>query len=250
MPYIYGIHAVESIIKNRPAKVIRLFLQERRNEKRLEGLRELAIERGINFNNSPIEALNQMVDGKHQGAVVEVRLESKQGSLEREDLENLDQLIGKAHGQVLLLILDGVTDPQNLGACLRSAEAAGATAVIIPKDKSAGITAVVQKVASGAAEIVPVFKVTNLVRVIKRLKQQGIWIYGTAGQAATEIYDCDLRDDVALVLGSEGTGLRRLTRENCDDLIRIPMFGSVQSLNVSAAAAVCMFEAVRQRRRE
>ena len=186
MPYVYGVHAVESVLRNRSETVIRLFLQEKRNEKRLDRLRELAADRGIIFSICHLEALDQMTNGRHQGVVVEVSGEAVQDSFADGNLKNLGQLIDKASGQALLLILDCVTDPQNLGACLRSADAAGVTAVIIPKDKSAGITPVVQKIASGAAEVVPVFKVTNLVRFIKQIKKQGVWIYGATEEAATE----------------------------------------------------------------
>ena len=149
--------------------------------------------------------------------------------------------------EALLLILDGVTDPHNLGACLRSADAAGVTAVIFPKDKSADVNDVARKVASGAAEAVPWVRVTNLARTIESLQQAGVWVIGTDGDAETTLYDQDLTGPCALVLGSEGSGMRRLTRERCDFVVRLPMSGSVSSLNVSVAAGVCLFEAVRQR---
>jgi 23S rRNA (guanosine2251-2'-O)-methyltransferase len=152
--------------------------------------------------------------------------------------------------QPLLLILDGVTDPHNLGACLRSADAAGVTAVIFPKDKSADINDVARKVASGAAETVPWVRVTNLARTIAELKQAGVWIMGTSGDASDTVHDQDLTIPCALVLGSEGSGMRRLTREACDFIVSLPMAGSVSSLNVSVAAGICLFEAVRQRRRK
>ena len=149
---------------------------------------------------------------------------------------------------MLLLVLDGVTDPHNLGACLRSAEAAGALALVVPRDKSASMTPTVQKVACGAAEMLPLVQVTNLARTLKALRARGVWVYGAAGEAAQSLYDQDLRAPVALVLGSEGKGLRRLTRESCDALVQLPMPGTVGSLNVSVAAGVCLFEALRQRR--
>jgi len=152
--------------------------------------------------------------------------------------------------QPLLLILDGVTDPHNLGACLRSADAAGVTAVIFPKDKSADINDVARKVASGAAETVPWIRVTNLARTLAQLKQAGVWVIGTSGDASDTLHDQDLTVPCALVLGSEGTGMRRLTREACDFTVSLPMAGAVSSLNVSVAAGVCLFEAVRQRRRK
>jgi 23S rRNA (guanosine2251-2'-O)-methyltransferase len=147
----------------------------------------------------------------------------------------------------LVLVLDGVTDPHNLGACLRSADAAGVDAVILPKDKSASVTPVVRKVACGAAETVPLHAATNLARVLKGLKERGIWLYGAAGEARSSLYAQDLTGPAALVLGSEGAGLRRLTREHCDFLVHLPMAGAVSSLNVSVATGVCLFEVVRQR---
>jgi 23S rRNA (guanosine2251-2'-O)-methyltransferase len=147
----------------------------------------------------------------------------------------------------MLLVLDGVTDPHNLGACLRSAEAAGVDAVIVPKDKSADLNATVRKVACGAAETMPFVRVTNLARTLEKLKQQGIWLYGTAGEAAQSVFEVDLKGPVALVMGAEGKGMRRLTREHCDYLVNLPMAGAVSSLNVSVATGICLFEAVRQR---
>jgi 23S rRNA (guanosine2251-2'-O)-methyltransferase len=147
----------------------------------------------------------------------------------------------------LLLVLDGVTDPHNLGACLRSADAAGVQAVIVPKDRSASLTPVVRKVACGAAETVPLVAVTNLARTLKQLQQRGLWVVGTAGEAQQYIYELDLKIPTVIVMGAEGAGMRRLTRENCDYLARLPMAGGVSSLNVSVAAGVCLFEAVRQR---
>jgi 23S rRNA (guanosine2251-2'-O)-methyltransferase len=160
----------------------------------------------------------------------------------------LDSLLAGLQHPPFLLVLDGVTDPHNLGACLRSAEAAGVDAVIVPKDKSALITATVRKVACGAAEVVPFIPVTNLARTLRLLQERRIWVLGAAGEATASLYDTDLRGALALVLGSEGTGLRRLTREHCDSLFAIPMAGEVSSLNVSVSAGICLFEAVRQRR--
>ena len=146
-----------------------------------------------------------------------------------------------------LLILDNVTDPHNLGACLRSADAAGVHGVIAPKDKAVGLTSTVSKVACGAAETVPFYQVTNLARTLKELQERGIWLYGTAGEASESVFKTDLKGPIAIVMGAEGKGLRRLTRESCDHLINIPMTGSVSSLNVSVATGICLFEAVRQR---
>ena len=160
---------------------------------------------------------------------------------------SLDDLLDAVEGPPLLLVLDGVTDPHNLGACLRSAAAAGATAVVIPKDKSAPVNATVRKTSAGAADRLPVVAVTNLSRCLRELQKQGVWIYGLAGEAETSLYSLDMRGNVALVLGGEADGLRRLTREHCDGLVRIPMPGEIESLNVSVAAGVTLFEAVRQR---
>ena len=156
-------------------------------------------------------------------------------------------MLEELQNPALLLVLDGVTDPHNLGACLRSADAAGVDAVIVPKDKSADLNATVRKVACGAAEVIPFVRVTNLARTLEGLKQRGVWLYGTAGEAENTIYNSDLTGSLAIVMGAEGAGLRRLTRETCDHLVKLPMAGSVSSLNVSVATGVCLFEVVRQR---
>ncbi len=247
MPYVFGIHAVESILINRPSDVICLFLKHKRTDKRKEKLYQLAAAKNINIQICSINSLNEMVSEKHQGAIVQIKEELKESSSIELDLGQLTSLIEKAEGKALILILDGITDPQNLGACLRTSDAAGVTAVVIPKNKSVGITPVVRKVACGAVEVVPIFKVTNLARLLRQLKKQGVWIYGATEKATKQIYDVDLTDDVAIVLGGESKGLRRLTQENCDSIFRIPMSGSVTSLNVSVAAGICLFESVRQR---
>jgi len=156
-------------------------------------------------------------------------------------------LLDRTETPPLILVLDGVTDPHNLGACLRTADAAGATAVIVPKDKSATLTPVVRKVACGAAEVIPLVAVTNLARTLEKLQQRGLWVVGTAGEAEQEIYQQDLTGPLVMIMGAEGKGMRRLTREHCDFLVKLPMSGSVSSLNVSVATGVCLFEAVRQR---
>ena len=157
------------------------------------------------------------------------------------------QFVEQSEQPSLILVLDGVTDPHNLGACLRSADAAGVHAVVVPKDKSADLSPTVRKVACGAAEVVPFVRVTNLSRTLEALKERGVWLFGAAGEAEKSIYDNDLTGSMALVMGAEGAGLRRLTREHCDHLVKLPMAGSVSSLNVSVATGVCLFEAVRQR---
>ena len=159
----------------------------------------------------------------------------------------LNELLDRTEGAPLILVLDGVTDPHNLGACLRTADAAGALAVIVPKDKSATLTPTVRKVACGAAEVIPLVAVTNLAATLKKLQQRGLWIVGTAGEAEQELYEQDLTGPTILIMGAEGKGMRRLTREHCDYLVRLPMAGSVSSLNVSVATGVCLFEALRQR---
>jgi 23S rRNA (guanosine2251-2'-O)-methyltransferase len=186
--------------------------------------------------------MDAWVDGVHQGVVAEVSPSQVWGDA------MLDELLDRTEGAPLLLVLDGVTDPHNLGACLRTADAAGALAVIIPKDKSATLNATVRKVACGAAEVIPLVAVTNLARTLEKLQQRGLWVVGTAGEAEQEIYDQDLSGPIVLVMGAEGKGMRRLTREHCDFLVRLPMAGSVSSLNVSVATGVCLFEALRQRR--
>ena len=160
---------------------------------------------------------------------------------------DLEALVNNKQGDLLLLVLDGVTDPHNLGACLRTANAAGADAVIVPKDKSAALNATAIKIACGAADTTPLIKVTNLSRTLKDLQQSGVWIYGTAGEASNSVYQTSFAGHVAIVMGAEGEGMRRLTREGCDHLIHIPMAGAVSSLNVSVATGVCLFEVVRQR---
>jgi len=159
----------------------------------------------------------------------------------------LEEVLERTETPPLILVLDGVTDPHNLGACLRTADAAGATAVVVPKDKSATLTPVVRKVACGAAEVIPLVAVTNLSRTLEKLQQRGLWVVGTAGEAEQEIYQQDLTGPLVMIMGAEGKGMRRLTREHCDFLVKLPMAGSVSSLNVSVATGVCLFEAVRQR---
>ena len=157
-------------------------------------------------------------------------------------------MVDEKDGPVLILVLDGVTDPHNLGACIRSADAAGVDAVVVPKDKSADLTPIARKVACGAAEVMPFARVTNIARTLEALKERNVWVFGAAGEAEKAIYDNDLTGSMALVMGAEGAGLRRLTREHCDFLVKLPMSGSVSSLNVSVATGVCLFEVVRQRR--
>ncbi|GAL29842.1 23S rRNA (guanosine-2'-O-) -methyltransferase rlmB [Vibrio variabilis] len=196
---------------------------------------------GVSIQQMNRKTLDDKASGaNHQGIIAKVK-PAKQ--LNENDLDD----VLAQHEQPLLLILDGVTDPHNLGACLRNADAAGVAAVIVPKDRSAPMTATVSKVACGAAETVPLIRVTNLARTMRALQEKGIWIVGTAGEATHDIYQAKLSGSLAVVMGAEGDGMRRLTRETCDDLIKIPMAGAVSSLNVSVASGICLFEAVRQR---
>ena len=248
--YIYGIHAVDSLLRQNPKSVQRLWAQQGRDDKRIGALLELAQNQGVPVARETRQAMDEMAKGRHQGVVAEVYAEPASGDTGQANLwqeADLLRAVDAKEGPMLLLVLDGVTDPHNLGACLRSADAAGVDAVIVPKDKSADLTPVSRKVASGAAEVVPFVRVTNLSRTLQALKERGVWLFGAAGEAENSIYDKDLSVSLALVMGAEGSGLRRLTREQCDFLVRLPMAGSVSSLNVSVATGVCLFEAQRQR---
>lgn len=239
---VFGLHAVESLLRHHPRRVKRIWLAERRSDPRVQALVQLAGEARVTVESCDRRELDEWVEGVHQGVVAEVSPSQVWG-------ENmLDELLQRSEGPPLLLVLDGVTDPHNLGACLRTADAAGVQAVIVPKDKSATLNATVRKVACGAAEVVPLVAVTNLARTLEKLQQKGVWVVGTAGEAEQELYAQDFTGAIALVMGAEGRGMRRLTRERCDYLVRLPMAGSVSSLNVSVATGICLFEAVRQRR--
>ncbi|MDD4862492.1 MAG: 23S rRNA (guanosine(2251)-2'-O)-methyltransferase RlmB [Alishewanella agri] len=237
---VFGLHAVEALLKRAPQDVLEIFALKDRDDKRMQPLLQQARQNGISVQFCNRKTLDEMVGGQHQGIVAKARLSS---SGNEADLA----AIVEAQSKPLLLVLDGVTDPHNLGAILRSADAAGVHAVIAPKDRSVKLTSVVRKVACGAAESVPFITVTNLARTLRQLQEAGVWVVGTAGETETLVYQADLKGPLALVLGAEGEGLRRLTRETCDALVKIPMFGSVSSLNVSVAAGICLFEAVRQR---
>jgi len=239
---VYGVHAVEALLRHHPKRVKQLWLAEGRQDPRVQALVQLAEAARVPVGQRERRELDEWAEGVHQGVVAEVSPSQVWG-------ENfLDELLARGESVPLLLVLDGVTDPHNLGACLRTADAAGVQAVIVPRDKSATLNATVRKVACGAAEVIPLVAVTNLARTLEKLQQQGLWVVGTAGEATQEIYDLDLRGPTVLVMGAEGKGMRRLTREHCDYLARLPMGGSVSSLNVSVATGVCLFEAVRQRR--
>lgn len=238
---VFGIHAVTSLLERQPEQVISLHLLQRRDDEKLNHILELARQVGTRHQFHEREALDDMTSGLvHQGVVAVCK------PLKTYSEQWLFDLLSKKTAP-LLLVLDGVTDPHNLGAVLRTADAAGADAVILPKDKSATLNATVRKVACGAAEAMPVVSVTNLARTLQEIKQHGVWVMGTAGEADQGVYDTDLTGPVALVMGAEGKGMRRLTREHCDLLVNLPMAGEVSSLNVSVATGVCLYEAVRQR---
>ncbi|MCQ4311025.1 23S rRNA (guanosine(2251)-2'-O)-methyltransferase RlmB [Pseudomonas stutzeri] len=239
---IYGLHAVEALLRHHPKRVKQVWLAEGRDDPRVQALVQLAEQSKVRVGQCERREMDAWVEGVHQGVVADVSPSQVWGDA------MLEELLDRAEGAPLLLVLDGVTDPHNLGACLRTADAAGALAVIIPKDKSATLNATVRKVACGAAEVIPLVAVTNLARTLEKLQQRGLWIVGTAGEADQELYDQDLSGPIVLVMGAEGKGMRRLTREHCDYLVRLPMGGSVSSLNVSVATGVCLFEALRQRR--
>ncbi len=243
MQWVFGLHAVQSLLKTAPHTIAEIRLQQGRVDQRLQKLQQLAERAAIPVVRIDKQALRELAGDAAQGVAA---------WCESPELRNEDYLRGLIDqvAQPLLLVLDGVTDPHNLGACLRCADAAGVNAVVVPKDKSVGITPTVRKVACGAAETVPLVVVTNLSRTLKSIQQQGVWVVGAAGEAEDDIYRADLSGPLAIVMGAEEKGLRRLTRENCDGLVKLPMAGSVSSLNVSVATGICLFEAVRQRRRK
>lgn len=239
---VFGLHAVRTLLQQRPERAALLILQKGRDDARIAEVLKLAQAKGIKIEMRDGKELDRLAgDERHQGACLQIRSVGVLGE------GALDDLLDAATPPPLLLVLDGVQDPHNLGACLRTADAAGVTAVIVPKDRAAGLSATVRKVASGAAETVPLIQVTNLARTLRWLKEREIWIVGTDDQAPHSIYASKLTGPLAVVLGAEGTGLRRLTRESCDALVSIPMRGVVESLNVSVATGVLLYEAVRQR---
>ena len=240
---VFGLHAVTSLLQRNPAKVSLLLALESRDDVRMQQVLDLADKANVPVRRVSRGELDELVSGvSHQGVVAETGAAPIVGE------KDLPGFLDALQSPAFLLVLDGVQDPHNLGACLRSADAAGVDAVILPRDRCAPLNATVRKVACGAAESVPVVRVTNLARTLRSIRDTGIWIYGAAGEAETSLYDTDLSGPLALVLGGEGKGLRRLTREHCDGLMAIPLCGSVSSLNVSVAAGICLFEARRQRR--
>ncbi|MFT5082402.1 MAG: 23S rRNA (guanosine2251-2'-O)-methyltransferase [Lentisphaeria bacterium] len=238
---VFGIHAVQAILKAAPQRVVNIYLLRGRQDLRIQKIVGAAEAADISVQIIDKKRIDRMCDGNHQGALALIEpghaLDEKQ----------LYELIARLDRDPLVLVLDGVTDPHNLGACIRTADAAGVDAVVIPKDNSASMTEIARKVASGAADTVPLFPVTNLARCLKKMQELGLWVAGAAGEAEHSIYDTRLTGPRVIVMGSEGSGMRRLTRDTCDELVKIPMAGSVSSLNVSVAAGVVLFEVVRQR---
>jgi len=238
---LFGFHAVTVRLKTAPASVAEIHVDAARRDARMRQFVERARDAGAQVIDSDDARLAQLSGtSRHQGVVARVTALPPRHSL--------DEVLDEVEGPPLVLVLDGVTDPHNLGACLRVADGAGAHAVVAPKDHAVGLNATVAKVASGAADTVPYLMVTNLARTLADLKDRDIRVIGTSDDATATLYDVDLTGPVALVLGAEGAGLRQLTRRHCDELVRIPMAGAVESLNVSVAAGVCLYEALRQRR--
>ncbi len=240
---LFGFHAVGVRLKTAPQSIIEIYFEPTRRDQRMRQFLDRAKEAGVRLIEADGLRIAKLAGSQgHQGVAARVH--------EVEQARSLDDLLEQleaANIPPLLLVLDGVTDPHNLGACLRVADGAGAHAVIAPKDHAVGINATVAKVASGAAETMPYFMVTNLARTLNELKERNIWIIGTSGDAPKTLYEVDLKGPVALVLGAEGPGMRQLTRKTCDELVGIPMKGAVESLNVSVASGVCLYEALRQR---
>lgn len=238
---VFGFHAVLARLRADASSVVEIFLDEARNDARARDLAAAAERAQVRLLRVPAKRLDGFYGGgRHQGVVARVEMASVAHSL--------DDVLEAIQGPALLLVLDGVTDPHNLGACLRIANAAGAHAVIAPKDRAAGITPAVSKVASGAAEATPYLMVTNLARTLDELKEREIWVVGADENAENTLFSADLPKSIAWVLGAEGEGMRRLTRERCDLLVKVPMRGEVQSLNVSVAAGICLYESVRRGR--
>jgi 23S rRNA (guanosine2251-2'-O)-methyltransferase len=240
--YVVGFHAVEARLKQRADGVQAVYVTAARQDRRARAIAELAQSLGIEVHAVDDRRLAQLAeDGVHQGVVAQIRGEVLGKTIE--------EVLNALSGPPLLLLLDGVTDPHNLGACLRSADAFGVDAVIIPKDRAVGLNATVAKVASGAAETVPVIAVTNLARTMRDLKERGVWLVGADAGGDESLFSADLSGPIGWVLGGEGSGLRRLTRELCDRIVGIPLMGAVASLNVSVAAGICLFATRQQRSR-
>lgn len=244
--FLYGIHSVAAALETEPERILELMIAKGRDDERINTVVNLARRHGISVQFVHRKTLDEKSNGEqNQGLIARAK---PARVLDEADLDVLlKDIQASPSKQAFFLVLDGVTDPHNLGACLRNADAAGVQAVIVPKDNSVSITPVVRKVAVGAAETVPLIQVTNLARTLKHIQQEGVWVIGTAGEAEQLIFDCKMHGPIALVMGAEGKGMRRLTRETCDELVKLPMYGAVSSLNVSVAAGICLFEIVRQR---
>jgi 23S rRNA (guanosine2251-2'-O)-methyltransferase len=235
---IYGIHAVEAALRNQPENVLQVFMQQGRNDKRIKKILDIAKNSGVSIQSISNEKLKEKCPrARHQGVVAEIRA-GRSGTVTLDDILEKESL--------LLLVLDEVQDPHNIGACLRTADAIGVDAVVVSKNRSPALTPVIRNVASGAAETVPYIMVSNIARALEKIKENNVWVMGTSGDASHTIYDCKVNNRLALVMGSEGKGMRRLSREACDELVSIPMQGSVESLNISVATAVCLYEIRRQ----
>lgn len=242
---VYGWHAVKALCERDPAGVTEIWIRRGRHDPRIEYIVTLAGEHGIAVHRSSPRALDRLSgQGRHQGVVAGYRAAAPPAPA-----LDLARLLASAPGPVLLLVLDGVQDPHNLGACLRTADAAGADAVVVPRQRAVGLTPGVRKAAAGAAESVPLVQVTNLARSLGEMREAGVRVVGASGEAPRSLFEADLRGSLALVLGGEERGLRRLTREQCEALVRIPTAGHTHTLNVSVVAGVCLFEALRQRTR-
>ena len=240
---VFGLHAVRTLLQQRPERASLLIVQKGREDARVSEVTKLAQAASVKIEWRDARELDRLATGdRHQGVCIRMKSSEVLGE------GALDELLDRASSPPLLLVLDGVQDPHNLGACLRTADAAGVTAVIVPRDRAAGLSPTVRKVASGAAETVPLIQVVNLARTLRWLKQREVWIVGTDDQAPKSLFQIPLTGPLAVVLGAEGPGLRRLTKEHCDALVSIPMRGVVESLNVSVATGVVLYEALRQRR--
>ncbi|MBD1583194.1 23S rRNA (guanosine(2251)-2'-O)-methyltransferase RlmB [Pseudoalteromonas sp. S16_S37] len=238
---IFGFHSIEAILAKEPERFLEIYALKGREDNRLNPLINEARKFGISVQFMQRKALDNKANGEqHQGIIANVKAARTYNE------KDLDDILAR-ETTPFFLVLDGVTDPHNLGACLRSADAAGVHAVIVPKDKSAKLNGTARKVACGAAETVPLIQVTNLARTLRDIKEAGVWVAGTAGETDTGVFDANLTGPIAIVMGAEGDGMRRLTREHCDVLVKIPMVGTVSSLNVSVATGICLFEVLRQR---
>ncbi|MFP4611489.1 MAG: 23S rRNA (guanosine(2251)-2'-O)-methyltransferase RlmB [Thiohalophilus sp.] len=240
---IFGLHAVQAAVSRDSETIEQVYLEQERRDERARQLAQQVRAAGLPLARVKRQVLDELTGhGRHQGVAAVARLPGPG------DERSLTALLERLDTPPLLLVLDGVQDPHNLGACLRTADAAGVQAVIAPKDRACGLTSTVRKVASGAAEVVPFIQVTNLARTLRELRERGIWLVGTDLGGEQDLYQADLTGPLALVMGAEERGLRRLTREHCDQLVKLPMIGTVQSLNVSVSAGICLYEALRQRR--